>query len=79
MRDGLERPGLVLAPDRQAGLRVEPVGPLDQVFFAAASTSVTATAPPSRRLRETVPVARQGSGRELDAHTSFQLVRGDSV
>jgi len=33
MRDGLERPGLVLAPDRQAGPRVEPVGPLDQVFF----------------------------------------------
>jgi hypothetical protein len=59
MRDGLERPGFVLAPDRQAGPRVERVGPLDQLFFAAASSSVTGTAPPCRRRRPTVPVAHQ--------------------
>ncbi len=59
LRDGLERPGLILAPDRQTQLRAERVGPLDQLFFAVASGSVTATTPPCLDRRMTVPVAHQ--------------------
>jgi hypothetical protein len=56
MRDGLERPGLVLAPGRPAGRARRPAR---STFFAAASSSVTGTAPPCRRRRTTVPVAHQ--------------------
>src|SRR5829696_3419733 len=45
MRHGLERPGLVLAPDRQPKLGAERVGLLDQLFFAVASGSLTRTTP----------------------------------
>ena len=59
MGNDLERPGLVLAPDREISPHAKGVGPLDQLFFAAASTSVTVTAPPCRRGRTTAPVVHQ--------------------
>jgi hypothetical protein len=59
MGDGLEGPGLVLAPDRQPRPGIELVGPLDQLFFATASPSLTATGPPCLPLRMTTPVEHQ--------------------
>src|SRR5919107_3481633 len=56
---GLERTGLVLAPDRQAEGGTERVGPLDQPLLAAASGSATATMPSCLRLRRTAPVSHQ--------------------
>ena len=52
---GLERPGLVAAPDGQPQRGAQRVGALDQLFFAAASGSVTVTAP-ALRLRVAWPV-----------------------
>src|SRR5213596_3138377 len=59
MRHGLKRPRLVLTPDRQPKLGAERVGLLDQLFFAAASGSLTRTAPACLRLRITTPVSHQ--------------------
>src|SRR5919107_2646211 len=59
VRHGLERAGLVFAPDRQAEGGAERVGPLDQPLLAAASGSVTATRPSRLRLRTTTPVSHQ--------------------
>src|SRR3712207_171591 len=56
---GLERTGLVCAPDRQAEKGAERVGPLDQPLLAAASGSVTVTGPACLRLRTTTPVSHQ--------------------
>ena len=53
--DGLERPGLVGAPDRQAHRLAKLIGVLDQLFLGAVSGSVTTTVP-LLRLRSTVPV-----------------------
>ena len=58
IRHRLERPGLVLGPHRQPPLRPQPVGVLDQLFFGAASGSVTTTGP-LLRLRRTTPVGHQ--------------------
>src|ERR671916_1035551 len=58
MRHGLKRPGLVLAPDRQPKLGAQRVGLLDQLFFAAASGSLTRTTP-CLRWRITTPVSHQ--------------------
>jgi hypothetical protein len=55
MRHGLNRPGLVLAPDRQPKLRPQRVGLLDQPRFTAASGSTRVTVPCLRR-RVTTPV-----------------------
>ena len=55
MRHGLNRPGLVLAPDRQPKLRAQRVGLLDQPRFTAASGSTRVTVPCLRR-RVTTPV-----------------------
>ena len=55
----LERRGIVIATVRETCLLAEGVGPLNQLFFAAASTSVTVTAPPCRRWRTTAPVVHQ--------------------
>src|SRR3954449_11735698 len=55
MRHGLERPGLVLAPDREPKLGAQRVGLLDQPLFTAASGSLT-RATPCLRLRLTTPV-----------------------
>src|SRR5947209_5393406 len=57
MRHGLEGAGLVLAPDRQPHPSPQLVGVLDQLFFAAASGSVTVTGPPRPRRRRTTPVS----------------------
>src|SRR5687768_18136510 len=59
MRHGLKRPCLVLAPDRQPKLGAERVGVLDQLFWAAASGSLTRTAPTCLRWRITTPVSHQ--------------------
>src|SRR6201989_1242071 len=59
VRHGLERTGLIRAPNRQAKASALPVGPLDQPLFAAASGSVTRTRPPCLRLRTTTPVSHQ--------------------
>src|SRR5215210_7633353 len=59
MRHGLKGAGLILAPDRQPKLCAECVGLLDQLFFAAASGSLTRTAPTCLRLRITTPVSHQ--------------------
>src|SRR5215211_3242142 len=59
MRHSLEGAGLVLAPDRDPKLRAEHVGLLDQLCFAAASGSLTRTAPTCLRLRITTPVSHQ--------------------
>src|SRR3954453_11303859 len=58
MRHGLERPGLVLAPDREPKLGAERVGLLDQLFLAAASGSLTRTTP-CLRWRIATPVWHQ--------------------
>src|SRR3954469_10651723 len=58
MRHGLERPGLVLAPDRDPKLRAQRVGLLDQPLFTAASGSLTRTMP-CLRLRIATPVSHQ--------------------
>src|SRR5436190_21021834 len=58
MRHGLERPRLVLAPDRQPKLGAEHVGSLDQPLFTAASGSLTRTTP-CLRLHITTPVSHQ--------------------
>src|SRR5215210_2779508 len=58
MRHGLERPGLVLAPDREPKLGAQRVGLLDQLFFAAASGSLTRTRP-CLRWRIATPVSHQ--------------------
>src|SRR3954469_12015590 len=58
MRHGLERPGLVLAPDGQPKLGAERVSLLDQLFFAAASGSLTRTTP-CLRWRIATPVWHQ--------------------
>ena len=58
MRHGLERPGLVLAPDREPKLGAERVRVLDQPLFTAASGSLTRTTP-CLRLRLTTPVSHQ--------------------
>ena len=55
MRHGLERPGLVLAPDGQPKLGAKRIGLLDQPLFAAASGSRSVTVPCLRR-RVTTPV-----------------------
>ena len=55
---GLERAGLVAAPDGQAQRRPQRVGVLDQLFLAWASGSVT-TAAPALRLRSARPVGHQ--------------------
>src|SRR3712207_4671081 len=47
---GLERTGLVCAPDRRAEGGAERAGPLDQPLVAAASGSVTVTGPACLRL-----------------------------
>ena len=59
MWHSLKRPRLVLAPDRQPKLSAQRVGLLDQLFFAAASGSLTRTAPACLRLRITTPVSHQ--------------------
>src|SRR5829696_5938517 len=58
MRHGLERPGLVLAPDRQPKLSAQRVSLLDQPLFTAASGSTRVTVPCLRR-RVTTPVWHQ--------------------
>src|SRR4051794_15422282 len=58
MRHGLERPGLVLAPDRQPKLGAERVGLLNQPLFTAASGSLTRTTP-CLRWRMAMPVSHQ--------------------
>src|SRR3954451_23607919 len=58
MRHGLKGTGLVLTPDREPKLRPQRVGPLDQLFFAAASGSLTRTTP-CLRWRITTPVSHQ--------------------
>src|SRR3954471_10801729 len=58
MRHGLERPGLVLTPDRQPKLRALRVGLLDQLFWARVSGSRTRTTPCLRR-RVATPVWHQ--------------------
>jgi len=58
MRHGLERPGLVLAPDRQPKLGAERVSLLDQPLFTAASGSTRVTVPCLRR-RVATPVWHQ--------------------
>src|SRR3954468_23813048 len=58
MRHGLKGAGLVLTPDREAKLGAERVGLLDQLFFAAASGSLTRTTP-GLRWRIATPVWHQ--------------------
>src|SRR6185503_7403027 len=58
MRHGLERPRLVLAPDRQPKLGAERVGSLDQPLFTIVSGSTRVTVPCLRR-RMTTPVWHQ--------------------
>src|SRR3954454_16452434 len=58
MRHALKRPGLVRAPDREPKLRAQRVGPLDQLFLARASGSLTRTTPCLRR-RIATPVSHQ--------------------
>ena len=58
LRDGLERPGLIGTPDRQAHRLADLVGVLDQLFFDVVSGSVTTTVP-LLRWRSTVPVGHQ--------------------
>src|SRR3954469_10935307 len=58
MRHGLERPGLVRAPDRQPKLSAERVSLLDQPLFTAASGSTRVTVPCLRR-RVATPVWHQ--------------------
>lgn len=58
LRYGLIRPGLLLRPHRQPVRLTEPLGLLDQFFFAAVSGACTKTILPFR-LRHTVPVAHQ--------------------
>src|SRR5215204_3228818 len=58
MRHRLERAGLVLTPDREPKLRPQRVGLLDQLFFAAASGSLTRTTP-CLRWRTPTPVWHQ--------------------
>jgi hypothetical protein len=59
VRHGLERPGFVLAPHRQAESGAAHVRPLDQGFFPTASGSWTTTTAPCLRLRTAIPVAHQ--------------------
>src|SRR5207237_7770777 len=54
----LERPGLVGTPDLQSRPGCQPVGVLDQLFFAPVSGSVTVTTPALRR-RRGCPVGHQ--------------------
>src|SRR5215217_6655886 len=58
MRHRLERPRLVLAPDREPKLRPQRVGLLNQLFLAIASGSLTRTTP-CLRWRITTPVSHQ--------------------
>ena len=58
MRHGLKWPGLVLTPDREPKLCTKRVGLLDQLFFAAASGSLTRTTP-CLRWRIATPVSHQ--------------------
>ena len=58
MRHGLKGAGLVLTPDRQPKLGAKRVGLLDQLFFAAASGSLTRTTP-CLRGRIATPVSHQ--------------------
>src|SRR5215213_11418906 len=58
MRHGLKGASFVLAPDRQPKLRAKRVGLLDQLFFAAASGSLTRTTP-CLRWRIPPPVSHQ--------------------
>src|SRR4051794_4526526 len=58
MRHRLERPGFVLAPDREPKLRAQDVGLLDQLFLAIALGSLTRTTP-GLRVRITTPVSHQ--------------------
>src|SRR5215216_6106348 len=58
MRHRLERAGLVLAPDREPKLRAQRVGLLNQLFWAAASGSLTRTTP-CLRWRVATPVSHQ--------------------
>ena len=58
MWHGLKGTGLVLAPDRQPKLGAQRVGLLDQLFFAAASGSLTRTTP-CLRWRIATPVSHQ--------------------
>src|SRR3954468_12574861 len=59
MRPGLKGTGLVLTPDREPKLRAQRVGLLDQLFFAAASGSLTRTTPACLRWRIATPVSHQ--------------------
>ena len=59
MRHRLKRPRLVLTPDRQPKLGAQRVGLLDQLFFAAASGSLTRTTPACLRRRIATPVSHQ--------------------
>src|SRR5215207_6291252 len=58
MRHRLERPGLVLTPDREPKLRPQRVGLLNQLFLAIVSGSLTRTTP-CLRGRITTPVSHQ--------------------
>ena len=59
MRHGLKGAGLVLTPDREPKLGAQRVGLLDQLFFAAASGSLTRTTPACLRRRIATPVSHQ--------------------
>jgi hypothetical protein len=58
MRHGLERAGLIFAPDGEPRLGSLRVGLLDQLFLAGASRSLTRTRP-DLRFRSATPVAHQ--------------------
>ena len=58
IRDRLERPGLVGAPDRQLGRLAGTLGVLDPLFFDSASGSMT-SAGPLFRWRIAEPVGHQ--------------------
>jgi hypothetical protein len=58
IRDGLIRARFILCPDRQSLLLGQRVRLLDQVFFPAASGSITSTGP-LFRTRMALPVSHQ--------------------
>ena len=58
LRHGLERPGLIGAPDCEADRLTGEVCVLDQLFFESASGSVT-SAVPALRFRNAAPVGHQ--------------------
>src|SRR3954447_22690095 len=66
MRHGLKRPRLVLTPNGQPQLDAPCVGLLDQLFFAAASGSLTRTTP-CLRVRITTPVSHGGEPVAVEA------------